>query len=46
MSKGKLTKSKKQVAFLLSSVSPLGNKGKAKLKNELKSGKVKVKKKK
>lgn len=38
------TKSKRQVAFLLSSGSPLSATEKAKLRRELKSGKVKVKK--
>jgi len=41
----KKTKSRKQVRFLLSKVSPLQNKQKAKLKKELKTGKVKVRKK-
>ena len=36
------TKSKKQVGYLLSSGSPLSDKQKSKLKNELHSGKVKV----
>ncbi len=40
-----MTKSKKQVGFLLSDkVSPLSDKQKEKLKRELHSGKVKVKK--
>ena len=43
--KGK-TKSKKQVGYLLSKSSPLSEKQKEKLKGELHSGKVKVKKKK
>lgn len=38
------TKSKKQVAYLLSSGSPLKNAQKKKLKGELHSGKVRVKK--
>jgi hypothetical protein len=38
------TKSKKQVGYLLSKVSPLTSKEQAKLKRELHSGKVKVKK--
>ena len=43
MTKGKKTKSKKQVGFLLSDkVSPLSAEQKAKLKGELHSGKVKV----
>lgn len=37
------TKSKKQVAYLLSSGSPLSGSQKAKLKSELHSGAVKVK---
>lgn len=39
---GKKTKTKRQVGFLLSVVSPLTKKEKAKLIRELKSGKVKV----
>jgi hypothetical protein len=35
---------KKQVAYLLSKVSPLSNKEKEKYKKELHSGKVKIKK--
>ena len=42
-SKGGSTKSKRQVRFLLSKVSPLSAKEKAKLKRELHSGAVKVK---
>jgi hypothetical protein len=38
------TKSKKQVAYLLSKVSPLSKKQQSKLKGELHSGAVKVKK--
>jgi hypothetical protein len=38
------TKSKKQVGLLLSKASPLSSSQKAKLKRELHSGKVKVKK--
>jgi hypothetical protein len=38
------TKSKKQVAYLLSKVSPLSNKQQGKLKRELHTGKVKVEK--
>jgi hypothetical protein len=41
---GPKTKSKKQVGYLLSSGSPLSGKQKEKLKGELHSGKVKVKK--
>jgi len=37
-------KSKKQVGYLLSKASPLDKKQKSKLKKELKTGKVKVKK--
>lgn len=40
------TKTKKQVAYLLSKVSPLDDKGQGKLKKELHSGDVKVKPKK
>ena len=40
------TKSQKQVAYLLSSGSPLSSGQKSKLKSELHSGAVKVKKKK
>jgi hypothetical protein len=39
------SKSKKQVAYLMSKVSPLSKPQKAKLKKELHSGKVKVRKK-
>jgi hypothetical protein len=39
------TKSKKQVAYLLSKVSPLTSKEQTKLKGELHTGKVKVAKK-
>jgi hypothetical protein len=39
------TKSKKQVAYLLSKVSPLSDKQQGKLKGELHTGKVKVAKK-
>lgn len=39
------TKSKKQVAYLLSKVSPLSEKQQGKLKKELHSGAVKIKKK-
>ena len=39
------SKSKKQVAYLLSKVSPLTSRQQSKLKKELHSGKVKVKKK-
>jgi hypothetical protein len=46
MGKAKATKSRKQVGFLLSKGSPLTPKEKAKLKGELHSGKVKVRKKK
>ena len=42
--KGAKTKSKKQVGFLLSKGSPLKPGQKSKLKRELHSGKVKVKK--
>jgi len=43
--KGRKTKSKKQVGFLLSDkVSPLSESQKAKFKRELHSGKVKVRK--
>jgi len=38
------TKSKKQVGYLLSKGSPLTDKQKKKLKSELHSGKVKIKK--
>lgn len=38
------TKSQKQVAYLLSKVSPLSTKEQSKLKKELHSGAVKVKK--
>jgi hypothetical protein len=38
------SKSKKQVAYLLSKVSPLSKKKQSKLKDELHSGAVKVKK--
>jgi hypothetical protein len=38
------TKSKKQVAYLLSKVSPLSEKQQGKLKGELHKGKVKVEK--
>ena len=41
---GAKMKSKKQVRFLLSKVSPLSDKEKAKLKRELHSRKVKIKK--
>lgn len=40
------TKTKKQVAYLLSKVSPLSEKQQSKLKKELHSGDVKVKSKK
>ena len=40
---GKKSKSKKQVGLLLSKNSPLNAKQKAKLKKELKGGKVKIK---
>jgi hypothetical protein len=40
------TKTKKQVAYLLSKVSPLSNKEQGKLKGELHSGEVKTKTKK
>lgn len=43
MPKGQKRKSKKQVGLLMSKNSPLTAKQKAKLKRELKSGKVKVK---
>lgn len=43
--KGQKTKSRKQVAFLMSSGSPLGKGQKAKLERELRSGAVKVAKK-
>lgn len=39
------TKSQKQVAYLLSKVSPLSDKQQVKLKKELHSGAVKIKKK-
>lgn len=39
------TKTQKQVAYLLSKVSPLSNKQQGKLKKELHSGAVKIKKK-
>lgn len=39
------TKSQKQVAYLLSKVSPLSDKQQSKLKKELHSGAVKIKKK-
>jgi hypothetical protein len=39
------TKSQKQVAYLLSKVSPLSDKQQGKLKKELHSGAVKIKKK-
>lgn len=42
---GKKRKSKKQVGFLMSKGSPLSSSQKNKLKSELKSGKVRVKKK-
>jgi hypothetical protein len=42
--KPKDSKSKKQVAYLLSKVSPLSKKQQGKLKSELHSGDVKVKK--
>lgn len=41
--KGKKMKSKKQVAFLLSKVSPLSDKQKEKLKGEFHKGSVKIK---
>jgi hypothetical protein len=40
------TKTKKQVAYLLSKVSPLSDKQEGKLKRELHSGEVKIKPKK
>jgi hypothetical protein len=43
-SRGSKTKSKRQVGLLLSKNSPLSNKQQAKLKRELHSGKVRVKK--
>ena len=43
--RGKKTKSKKQVGFLLSKGSPLSSNQKNTLKGELKSGAVKVRKK-
>ena len=42
--KGAKTKSKRQVAYLMSKGSPLSKKQKEKLKGELHSGKVKVEK--
>ena len=44
MSKGAKTKSLKQVRYLLSSVSPLTEKQQDKLRRELRTGKVRVKK--
>lgn len=41
---GAKSKSKRQVGYLLSSGSPLSKKQKSKLKSELHSGKVRVKK--
>lgn len=43
MGKGAKTKSRRQVGYLLSSGSPLSSKQKSKLKGELHSGAVKVK---
>lgn len=45
MGRGSKSKSKRQVRYLLSKGSPLKPSGKAKLKRELHSGAVKVKKK-
>lgn len=46
MARHPTTKSRKQVGLLLSKGSPLSGRQKSKLKSELKSGRVKVRKKK